>query len=100
MVLAVLALRDAGGAPYVERGGPLPIQKLEPRGDAVMRARYLLDLEQDLDGRPFARQEFVDGAGGTLAVGDRLDQVARSESPVAAGVDSRRRGGRGPSVYP
>ena len=37
--------------------------------------------------RILAREVLVDGAGGTFAVGHRIDQVARAEGDVASGVD-------------
>ena len=54
-----------------------------------------LNLDRQLDGqvRRGTGQEAVDGIGGALAVGDRLDQVARPECDIATGEDAGR-GGR------
>ena len=91
-VVAGLDFGDAGAAAEVERRRRLAIEALEAGRHPVARRDERFDLEMRLDARVLAREVLVDRARGTLAVGDRVDQVARTEGDVAAGVDA---GGRG-----
>src|SRR5262249_31837910 len=73
-----LALRDSRPAADVQGRGRLAVEDLEAGDHPVERRGDLLNRELR-DALPrFARQVAVDRAGRALAVGDRLDQVARA----------------------
>ena len=100
-VVAGLDLGDAGAAADVERRRRLAVEQLEARDHPVVAGRELLDRRASTSSRARSRGEvLVDRARRALAVGDRLDQVARAEGHVAAGEDARRRGGERRRVDP
>ena len=90
-VVAGLDLRDAGAPADVERRRRLAIERARSRrSSGSARSGSSRCRDRASTPRAVAGEVLVDRARGALAVGDRLDQIARPERDVAAGEDARR----------
>ena len=72
----------------VERGRRFAVECLEAGEHAIGQRRQLLDVEVRLHTGRAARQVLVNRSGREFAVGHRIDEIARAECDVAAGIDA------------
>src|SRR5262249_54522422 len=87
LAVSRLDFGDPGAAADIQSRRRFAVEDLETRDHPVEGRRNLLDRELRGQLAGLAGEVTVDRARGPLSVGDRLDQVARSEGDVAAGED-------------